>query len=112
MVADLGMSPLSNAYIKPENLQAKENFYPLHVYVCENCYLMQLEEFESPEQIFNEQYAYFSSYSETWLKHSENYANMMIEKFGIGKNSKVIELASNDGYLLQFFAKGYSCTRD
>jgi len=105
MVADLGMSPLSNAYIRPENLQSKENFYPLHVYICENCYLMQLEEFESPDQIFNEQYAYFSSYSNTWLKHSEDYANMMINKFGINKNSKVIELASNDGYLLQFFAK-------
>lgn len=99
---DLGMSPLSNAYIKPENLQSKENFYPLHTYVCPKCFLVQLEQFESPEDIFSD-YAYFSSYSDSWLKHAKEYVDMMIEKFQISTKSKVIEIASNDGYLLQFF---------
>jgi len=102
---DLGMSPVSNAYIKPENLQAKENFYPLHAYVCEKCFLVQLEEFESPEQIFNEEYAYFSSFSDSWLKHCKNYTDMISEKLSLSQNSKVVEIASNDGYLLQYFAE-------
>lgn len=99
---DLGMSPLSNSYIKPENLQRKESFYPLHAYVCRECFLVQLEEFESPESIFSD-YAYFSSYSDTWLKHAFEYANMMIHRFHLNSYSKVIEIASNDGYLLQYF---------
>jgi SAM-dependent methyltransferase len=79
-----------------------EPFYPLHAYVCENCFLVQLGEFESPEQIFSE-YAYFSSYSETWLLHAEKYAGMAIERFGLTPASHVIEIASNDGYLLRYF---------
>lgn len=99
---DLGMSPLSNAYIKPEDLHVRESFYPLHTYVCENCFLVQLEEFESPEHIFGD-YAYFSSYSESWLKHAEEYTRLMMERFAYSKDSQVVEVASNDGYLLQYF---------
>ncbi len=99
---DLGISPLSNSFLKDENV--KENKYPLKVFVCENCFLVQLPEFETPENIFNN-YAYFSSYSKIWLKHVESYVNMISEKNRLDKNSLVVELASNDGYLLQFFKK-------
>lgn len=99
---DLGMSPLSNSYIKTQNLYKKENFYPLHAYVCTECFLVQLEEFETPKVIFND-YAYFSSYSNSWLVHSRKYADMMISKFNFNSQSQVIEIASNDGYLLQYF---------
>ena len=101
---DLGMSPLSNSYVKLENLKRKESYYPLHAYVCSKCFLVQLEECESPENIFSE-YAYFSSYSSTWLKHVEEYVNMMTKKLELSTNSTVLEIASNDGYLLQFFNK-------
>jgi 2-polyprenyl-3-methyl-5-hydroxy-6-metoxy-1,4-benzoquinol methylase len=101
---DLGMSPLSNAYLKLDSINKAEKFYPLHAYVCENCFLVQLEEFETPDHIFSD-YAYFSSYSETWLHHAENYTELMIKRFGLNANSQVIEIASNDGYLLQYFQK-------
>lgn len=101
---DLGLSPLSNSYLKEEDLSKKEPFYPLHAYVCDQCFLVQLEEFETPDQIFSD-YAYFSSYSESWLKHAEKYANDMTRRFGYNSNSQVIEIASNDGYLLQYFVK-------
>ena len=100
--ADLGTSPLSNRFLKKEMLGETEKKYPLCVHVCDNCFLVQLSEFETPENIF-EDYAYFSSYSITWLQHAENYVNMMIEKFGFNEKNLVIEIASNDGYLLQFF---------
>ena len=100
--ADLGMSPLSNSYLKPEDLQKMEPFYPLHVYICENCCLIQLPEFQSPEKIFRD-YAYFSSYSETWLNHAKVYARLMIDRFGFTTKSHVVEIASNDGYLLRYF---------
>ena len=100
--ADLGMSPLANSYLNLEHLQQMEPFYPLCVYVCENCYLVQLPQFATPEHIFSH-YAYFSSYSETWLNHAKTYAQLMIERFGFTTNSHVIEIASNDGYLLQYF---------
>ncbi len=100
--ADLGMSPPSNAYLKPDQLGRMEKFYPLHAWVCESCLLVQLEEFETPEQIFSD-YAYFSSYSESWLSHAREYTAMMIKRFGLGADSRVVELASNDGYLLQYF---------
>ncbi|WP_347275206.1 class I SAM-dependent methyltransferase [Candidatus Kuenenia sp.] len=99
---DLGLSPLSNSYLSAEQLQQPETFYPLHAYVCEGCYLVQLPVFESPENIFSE-YAYFSSYSESWLKHAKTYTGLMIERFGINSQSRVIEIASNDGYLLRYF---------
>ena len=101
--ADLGMSPVSNAFLKAEQLNLKESFYPLHAYVCDSCLLVQLEQFESPEAIFNEEYAYFSSYSESWLKHADAYAAEMVRRFGFDQTSLVVELASNDGYLLQYF---------
>jgi 2-polyprenyl-3-methyl-5-hydroxy-6-metoxy-1,4-benzoquinol methylase len=100
--SDLGMSPMSNNYLKPEQLSGMEKFYPLHAFVCEACKLVQLEEFESPSEIFSE-YAYFSSFSDSWLKHAEKYVEMMIGRFGFNTKSQVIEIASNDGYLLQYF---------
>ena len=99
---DLGMSPLSNSYIRPENARKMEPFYPLHAYVCGSCFLVQLEEHQSPESIFSD-YAYFSSYSESWLSHAKAYVAKMIERFGYHAHSQVIEVASNDGYLLQYF---------
>lgn len=99
---DLGMSPLSNSYLRHEELQEMEPYYPLNVYVCEQCYLVQLPEFEAPEKIFSD-YAYFSSYAETWLKHAKAYTELMVGRFGYGPNSRVVEIASNDGYLLQYF---------
>ncbi len=98
----LGSSPLSNSYLTREQLHKMEPFYPLEVYVCDDCFLVQLEEFESPENIFSD-YAYFSSYSDTWLKHAKDYVNKMINLFGIDNKSYVVEIASNDGYLLQYF---------
>lgn len=99
---DLGMSPLSNAFLKKENLQLMEPFYPLHAYTCPSCFLVQLQEFQSPEQIFSD-YAYFSSLSQTWLNHAKNYTEAMIKRFHLSPSSQVIEIASNDGYLLQYF---------
>src|ERR1017187_7025966 len=101
--ADLGVSPVANAFLSADQLDRMEPFYPLHAYVCENCLLVQLEEFESPDRIFNDQYAYFSSYSDSWLAHARQYTDLMIGKLGLNKNSFVVEIASNDGYLLQYF---------
>jgi hypothetical protein len=103
-LVDLGMSPLCESYLSLEQLNQMEPFYPLHVYVCEKCYLAQLEEYVSPEHIFTE-YAYFSSYAVTWLQHAEMYTHLMIERFKLNNESFVIEVASNDGYLLQYFVK-------
>lgn len=100
--ANLGMSPLANLYIKKEDLTKKENFYPLHVYVCGNCFLVQLPEFETAENIFSD-YAYFSSYTDSWVEHARNYVENVIPRFSLDAKSLVIEIASNDGYLLQFF---------
>ena len=102
--ADLGMSPLSNAYLKPEQLHQVERFYPLHAWVCGSCFLVQLEQFETPENIFSD-YAYFSSYSDSWLEHVASYTEAMVERFGLNAGSHVVEIASNDGYLLQYFVK-------
>lgn len=99
---DLGMSPMANSYLKEEELNNMEPFYPLHVLVCEKCYLVQLPEFQSPKDIFSD-YAYFSSFSESWLKHAKDYSDLMVERFGFDSSSRVIEIASNDGYLLQYF---------
>ena len=99
---DLGMSPLCESFLSGDQLNQMEPFYPLHVYVCENCLLVQLKEYVSPENIFTE-YAYFSSYSDTWLQHARAYTDMIVERFNIGAQSQVMELASNDGYLLQYF---------
>jgi len=99
---DLGMSPLCQNRIKPEQLQEMEPFYPLHVYVCHSCFLVQLNEIVSPMEIYKD-YAYFSSYSDSWLEHCKAYVEMMVEKFTFNKDHFVVELASNDGYLLQYF---------
>lgn len=99
---DLGLTPLSNTYLSELDLKKKEPFYPLHAYVCELCYLVQLEEFETPENIFSD-YAYFSSYSDSWLKHAKQYTDLMTQRFGFNKSNLVIEIASNDGYLLKYF---------
>jgi SAM-dependent methyltransferase len=100
--ADLGSSPLANSYVSPDRAGAMEPFYPLRALVCERCFLVQLEEFETPQEIFSD-YAYFSSYSESWLEHCRRYTEQMSERLGLGEHSRVVELASNDGYLLQYF---------
>jgi SAM-dependent methyltransferase len=97
---DLGMSPLCESYVPAERLSAMEPFYPLHVRICERCLLVQLEEFVAPDEIFTE-YAYFSSYSDSWVEHARAYVDMAVERFRLGADSLVVELASNDGYLLQ-----------
>jgi len=99
---DLGMSPPSNAYLSEENLRQSEPFFPLHAFVCEKCKLVQLEQFQTPSEIFSD-YAYFSSYSQSWLEHSKEYVSKMIPRLGLNAHSQVIEIASNDGYLLQYF---------
>jgi SAM-dependent methyltransferase len=100
------MSPLCESYVSADKLNQMEPFYPLHVYVCENCFLVQLDEFVSAEDIFSE-YAYFSSYSDSWVEHAKNYTDMIADRLGLTRQSFVIEVASNDGYLLQHFvAKG------
>jgi C-methyltransferase C-terminal domain/Putative zinc binding domain/Methyltransferase domain len=98
---DLGMSPLCETYIAAQDLNRMEPFYPLHVYVCSHCFLVQLQEFVSPAHIFSE-YPYFSSYSDSWLKHAEQYVEQMIRRFDLNRRSQVVEVASNDGYLLQY----------
>ena len=99
---DLGMSPLANSYVSVEQIDRAESFYPLHAYVCGECFLVQLQEFESPEQIFSD-YAYFSSYSDSWVAHCRQYVEQMVARYGLGSEQLVIEVASNDGYLLKFF---------
>jgi SAM-dependent methyltransferase len=99
---DLGMSPLSNSYIAADQLQEKEQFYPLHAYVCGACFLVQLDEFESPQDIFSD-YPYYSSFSDSWLEHCKNYTKLMQLRLGLDASSFVVEIASNDGYLLQYF---------
>ncbi|HEU4622355.1 MAG TPA: class I SAM-dependent methyltransferase [Burkholderiaceae bacterium] len=101
-LVDLGMSPLCQTHIAPEQLHEAEKFYPLHAYVCGQCFLVQLQEFVTPDEIFSE-YAYFSSYSSSWVEHARRYVETVSTRFGLGANSKVMEIASNDGYLLQHF---------
>jgi SAM-dependent methyltransferase len=106
---DLGMSPLCQTHIEPHQLNHAEPFYPLHAYLCRQCFLVQLEQYVGPDQIFSD-YAYFSSYSDSWVDHARRYVEAMIERFGLGPGSLVMEIASNDGYLLQHFVKrGVPC---
>ncbi|MGI9553010.1 MAG: methyltransferase domain-containing protein [Aurantibacter sp.] len=102
-VVDLGMSPLCQKHIRPDQTNDMEKFYPLHAYVCDNCWLVQLQEFATPDEIFAEEYAYFSSYSSSWLKHAQDYTTLMRERYEIASDNLVVEIASNDGYLLQWF---------
>ncbi len=101
---DLGMSPPSESFVSAEGLNHMEPFYPLHVWVCGSCFLVQLEEYVTPAEIFTE-YAYFSSYASSWVKHAEDYVGAMVAGLGLDGRSFVVELASNDGYLLQFFTR-------
>jgi hypothetical protein len=103
-MVDLGMSPLCESFLPMEHLNRMEPFYPLKVFVCDHCFLAQLEEYVSPEYIFTE-YAYFSSYSDSWLQHAKTYTEWMIERYKLNQKSRVVELASNDGYLLQYFVQ-------
>ena len=99
---DLGMSPLANSYLKAAQLNQMERFYPLHARVCGSCFLVQLEEEAKAEEIFSD-YAYFSSFSDSWLAHARKYTEAVTERFGLNPKSQVVEIASNDGYLLQYF---------
>ena len=101
-VVDLGMSPLCESYISRDHLNHMEPFYPLHIFVCESCYLVQLDEYVSPDHIFTE-YAYFSSYADSWVQHAQRYVDLVTDRFGLNPSSFVVELASNDGYLLKHF---------
>jgi SAM-dependent methyltransferase len=101
-MCDLGLSPLANSYVKFEDVNLGEKFFPLKVWICQECLLAQLDEFESPEAIFSN-YAYFSSFSTSWVEHARRYSEMMVARFGFSAKSLVIEIASNDGYLLQHF---------
>ena len=103
-VVDLGMSPLCESFLSREQLNQMEPFYPLHVYVCGHCFLVQVEQYVAPDHIFTE-YAYFSSYSDSWLRHASTYVDMIAARLGLGAEHHVVELGSNDGYLLQYFVK-------
>jgi SAM-dependent methyltransferase len=103
--ADLGMSPVANDNVALAQIGAMEPFYPLCALVCAACFLVQLAPYETPKPIFRDDYAYFSSYSSSWLEHSRRYTELMIERLGLDARSQVIELASNDGYLLQYFQR-------
>src|SRR5829696_2886793 len=100
---DLAGSPPSNSYLRAEQLNEPEVFYPLRVFVCEKCFLVQIDEFKKASEIFSEDYAYFSSFSKSWLDHARQYVEDMSRRFAIGGHSHVVEIASNDGYLLQYF---------
>ena len=109
VVVDLGMSPLCQSQVEREDLNKHEVFYPLRAYVCDKCWLVQVHEHVAGEEIFSH-YAYFSSYSDSWLAHAASYVDMITERLQLGENSHVAEVASNDGYLLQnFVAKGIPC---
>ena len=101
---DLGMSPLANSYLTEAQMDQPETFYPLHAYVCSDCLLVQVGEFQPPDSIFND-YAYFSSYSQSWLDHARTYAQRAIARFSLDGSTQVIEIASNDGYLLKNFVE-------
>ncbi len=104
---DLGFAPPSNAYLRKEDLAKKENYYPLKVKVCDKCWLVQTIDYLQENELFNSEYAYFSSTSKTWLKHSEEYSEKIINLLSLNNNSLVIEIASNDGYLLKNFKKAH-----
>jgi len=100
---DLHFSPLANAFLTANQLSEPETYYPLKLFVCENCWLVQIDEYVKSADIFNSDYAYFSSYSKTWLNHAKNYVQTVCNRFGFNEDSQIIEIASNDGYLLQYF---------
>ena len=103
--ADLGATPVSNDFLGPEQRFGAEPYYPLRAFVCQTCRLVQLEDFRRSSDLFREDYAYFSSISSTWLEHARRYADAMSERYGLQPGSTIVEVASNDGYLLQYFVK-------
>ena len=110
-LVDLGSAPPSNAYLTEETLHAPEKWFPLRVLVCEECWLVQTEDFAAFDELFDAEYAYFSGFSTSWLAHSERYVQDMTERFGLGEESHVVEIAANDGYLLQYVqARNIPCT--
>ncbi len=102
---DLVNAPASNSFLTKEQLNQPEVFYPLKVWVCDKCFLVQVDEYQSSDAIFNNEYVYFSSFSTTWLAHAERYTEMVTQRFGLSGKSLAVEIASNDGYLLQYFVK-------
>ena len=104
-VVDLGMHPLCESYLSQDQIDTMEPFYPLHAWVCHECFLVQINDYVTAEHIFDE-YAYFSSFSSTWLQHASDYVDAMTERLSLDEGSFVVELASNDGYLLQYFVDG------
>jgi 2-polyprenyl-3-methyl-5-hydroxy-6-metoxy-1,4-benzoquinol methylase len=107
---DLGTSPPSNAYVRVDQLEQSEQWVPLKVAVCQQCWLVQTEDYTSADSLFDAEYAYFSSFSSTWLTHAERYVSEMVERFGLTADSRVVEIAANDGYLLQYVAgRGIPC---
>ncbi|MBE7170976.1 MAG: methyltransferase domain-containing protein [Williamsia sp.] len=102
---DLYNAPASNSFLTREQLNEPETFYPLKVFVCHNCFLVQIDEYKSSHAIFNSEYVYFSSYSTSWLEHSKRYVEAVTKRFGLNEGSLVVEIASNDGYLLQYFVE-------
>jgi SAM-dependent methyltransferase len=104
-LVDLGMQPLANSYVPIDRIAAPEPMFPLHVRVCDDCLLVQVDNVTPPENIFNETYAYFSSFSDSWLAHCRAYADAMTGRFGLDTGSQVVEIASNDGYMLQYFVE-------
>ena len=100
---DLGNSPPSNSFLSLSQLNEPESYYPLKIFVCDKCFLVQIDEYKKATEIFDKNYAYFSSYSTSWLNHAKKYTELMISRFGLNNKSLVVEIASNDGYLLQYF---------
>lgn len=107
---DLGTAPASNAYLRADQLSQAEQWVPLKVEVCEHCWLVQTNDYTQADSLFDADYAYFSSYSSSWLAHAERYVADMVERFGLNQDSRVVEIAANDGYLLQYVAaRGIRC---
>ena len=102
---DLGFAPPSNDYLNKEDLYREESYLPLRVLICEKCWLVQTQDFKAPEDLFKNDYAYFSSSSSSWLNHAENFAHKIISELNLNKNSFIVEIACNDGYLLKNFVK-------
>ncbi|WP_407194080.1 class I SAM-dependent methyltransferase [Bradyrhizobium sp. STM 3566] len=110
VLVDLGMTPISNAFVRAEHASLSERFYPLKSFVCDHCWLVQLEDFETPETHFHAEYVYFSSFSDSWLAHARSFAEKVAARLVLGVNSRVVEVGSNDGYLLQYFVqRGIPC---
>ncbi len=103
VLADLGSTPISNDFLRPESVLGGEPYYPLRVFVCRKCRLAQLQDFFKLGDLIREDYTYFSSFSSSWLEHSKRYAEQMSKRFNLDSSSQVVEIASNDGYLLQYF---------